>query len=506
MKFLKYTFYISLLFSLTYAGNAQEMDVYGGFLDVKGMKTGFFHTEQINNRWWLVTPEGHGFFGIGISHPVTSFQKGAVNFTYNGDQEAWLKDGIKKMRDLGYNCVWSGPYSQERIREGFVDAKLAERVYREADIPHGLHIPLLKHAVELAPGEIRPDVFSPEFEQFVKDKVAEYVPLYKDNPWLIGYYYGFGSFMRGTNWINETLGRKAGSAGREHLISILEERYNGNIKLYNEVYQKDMKSFNDLRKNGSLNYPGWIFGVRFGGADLPDLPHADKIVADADALLSEIVYQLHKMAYEEIRTLDKNHMILGCYVKDVTYSEAIWKRIAPYVDLLAPQDLSKVNPIKSHIEAIGLPAMLSDQEFGNVYPLSLQGTQGAWGAVPDHVDRRILYDLMSKRIAADPGLIGVSFCACLFDNSHWAQAYDRGQPGFFNVDGEPDLELCKTVKIANAQILESVKKPLDDESIEALHHDFHEIHDAYRLIMQKRRDFLPENPPYFRPEFKSPEN
>ena len=91
-----------------------DLDAYGGFTDVVGKKTGFFHTEKIDNRWWLVTPDGHGFFGIGISHPVTSFSQGVVTFSYNGSQEAWLRDGIKKMRDLGYNCAWSGPFAEGR--------------------------------------------------------------------------------------------------------------------------------------------------------------------------------------------------------------------------------------------------------------------------------------------------------------------------------------------------------------------------------------------------------
>ena len=64
------------------------------------------------------------------------------------------------MRELGYNCVWSGPYSTERTRFGYVDYELAERVYREEKIPHAIHVPLIKHQVELGPGEKRPDVFS----------------------------------------------------------------------------------------------------------------------------------------------------------------------------------------------------------------------------------------------------------------------------------------------------------------------------------------------------------
>jgi len=53
------------------------------------------------------------------------------------------------------------------------------------------------------------------------------------------------------------------------------------------------------------------------------------------------------------------------------------------------------------------------------YPLVLWGSQKAFGPVPDHVGRQVLYNLLARRVAVDPDLIGVSFCACLFDNSHW---------------------------------------------------------------------------------------
>ena len=65
---------------LSAATHAQQLDQYGGFLDVKGKQTGFFHTERINDRWWLVTPDDHGFFGIGISHPITSMSGAAITF------------------------------------------------------------------------------------------------------------------------------------------------------------------------------------------------------------------------------------------------------------------------------------------------------------------------------------------------------------------------------------------------------------------------------------------
>jgi hypothetical protein len=44
-----------------------------------------------------------------------------------------------------------------------VDLELAERVYREEKIPHAIHVPIIKHAVELNPSEKRPDVFGVSF-------------------------------------------------------------------------------------------------------------------------------------------------------------------------------------------------------------------------------------------------------------------------------------------------------------------------------------------------------
>ena len=91
------------------SASAQELDIYGGFTDIKGTKTGFFHTQKVDGRWWLVTPEGNGFFGIGLSHPVTGFSRDAVTYSYKGDQEAWLRDGIKKMRSWVTTASGAGP-------------------------------------------------------------------------------------------------------------------------------------------------------------------------------------------------------------------------------------------------------------------------------------------------------------------------------------------------------------------------------------------------------------
>src|ERR1039458_5654031 len=47
---------------------APAYDVYGGWTQLTGTKTGFFHTQQIHGRWWLVTPEGNVFFSKGVDN------------------------------------------------------------------------------------------------------------------------------------------------------------------------------------------------------------------------------------------------------------------------------------------------------------------------------------------------------------------------------------------------------------------------------------------------------
>ncbi|MEM9283514.1 MAG: hypothetical protein AAGA96_16950 [Verrucomicrobiota bacterium] len=498
-QFMKATTLIALLSAyLLGSSPAAEVDTYGGFTDIKGEKTGFFHVEKINGRWWLVTPEGNAFWGIGIAHPITDFTESAVTFVYDGDQEAWLNGSIQKMRDLGYNCVWTGPYCPERLSTGYVDRELAERVFSEAKIPYAFPLPILKHRVEMAPGEKRPDVFDDSYTTFVEELVSKYVPKLKDDPWIMGYYYGFAPWMDDVVWPNDLIERK-GSPGRERLIGVLEDRYEGDIERFNQVYQTSFESFEQLKATGSIVYPEWIKRHKMGFVPMPENPGSQELFDDAQALLGEIVEHTYRLAHGAIRKHDKNHLILGCYIKEASLTVDHWKRIGPYIDVLTPQHVSRVFPIDPVVEALDKPVLISDQPFGNVYPVPLITAKNAPGAVPDHVDRLVLYDLLANRISRDPNYIGVDFCAVLYDQSHEDKAYEIGQPGFYTKYGEPKDQLCRTVIHFNEEMIDNLAKPLDLEEVAALDEKFHETLARYRAVMRDRKDFLLRRPAVSRP-------
>ncbi|MEM7601063.1 MAG: hypothetical protein AAF357_06565, partial [Verrucomicrobiota bacterium] len=287
---------------------------------------------------------------------------------------------------------------------------------------------------------------------------------------------------------------RQGSPGRERLLGVLEDRYEGDIGRFNQVYETSFESFEQLKESGSIVYPEWIKRHKMGYASMPDNPGSQELYDDMQALLGEIVEHTYRVAHGAIRSHDENHLIFGCYIKEASLTLEHWKRIGPYIDVITPQHVSQVFPIDPVVEALDKPALISDQPFGNVYPVPLITAKRAPGAVPDHVDRLVLYDLLANRISRDPIYIGADFCAVLYDQSHEDKAYELGQPGFYTKYGEPKEMLCRNVIHFNREIMSNLAKPLDLAEVANLDAKFHETLDRYRAVMRDRKNFLLKRP------------
>ena len=59
---------LTLVASTAYAAPDPGYDSWGGWLGVNATATGRFRTERIDGVWWLITPDGHGFFSVGVDH------------------------------------------------------------------------------------------------------------------------------------------------------------------------------------------------------------------------------------------------------------------------------------------------------------------------------------------------------------------------------------------------------------------------------------------------------
>ena len=82
------------------------LDQYGGRTDIPcAQATGWFHTEEINSRWWLCTPLGNAFFlqGVGAWTP-------AVGAKYGNSAAAGTIASINEFQSWGFNAVGEDSY------------------------------------------------------------------------------------------------------------------------------------------------------------------------------------------------------------------------------------------------------------------------------------------------------------------------------------------------------------------------------------------------------------
>lgn len=120
--------------------NAHALDVdtptydeYGGYTALQGDATGWFHTEIIDGRHWLVTPDGHGFYFTGVEYiQITDdtqaafedeFCDGMDCDTYrelscDGDpceMDAWAASTIQSLRSNGLTAIGSNHFDTHHV-------------------------------------------------------------------------------------------------------------------------------------------------------------------------------------------------------------------------------------------------------------------------------------------------------------------------------------------------------------------------------------------------------
>lgn len=104
----------------TTAAEPAARDRYGGVIALKAKATGWFHVAPIDGRWFFITPEGHGFFSLGVTHAVDAArrdERGLLTTKFGGD-EAKLADFLTaRLREWGYNSSGYGtlPAMQHRV-------------------------------------------------------------------------------------------------------------------------------------------------------------------------------------------------------------------------------------------------------------------------------------------------------------------------------------------------------------------------------------------------------
>ena len=438
-----------------------KLDSYGGTTEIKGKATGFFHLEEIDGRQWFITPEGNAFFGIGLSHLYSGESDLAVKNVYNGDSDKWLVDSFNKAREMGFNCALGSATSPERNLNGFVDVEKAEALFRENNFPYAVGVILLKHPWEFVDGETLPDIFEPSYKELIESRAEAVCPKYKEDPLVMGYYYGFGAFNSADQWVNHHLSLPANAPGRVAIVDVLKKQYDNDVAAFNEVYGTSLAAIDDLKTSETLSYE-----KQYERRNYPKVRESldPKRLADFEAIIQHMCVTLYRIGHDAIRKHDSNHLILGSFIKEWALDADSWKAAAPYVDMIAPQHINESIDVNELAEAADLPIVYSDEYFGFHYPKALGNMHAG---VKSHDARGEIYHANLMRHYKDPKVLGVTYCACMFDQGGNTLAKGN-QNGFYDLQGHPRPGLINQVTRLNHEVYEHATRPATPGQLEEL--------------------------------------
>lgn len=166
---------------------------YGGRTDEKFEATGFFRTyrspgRRLGRRWYLVDPEGHPFYWVGLAStrpPLTPESQAFYREKFDDDAD-WAAQTTDFLRQLGFNST--GGFSADTITRaadqplpytpvlavmndfaesiGVADPKYGNSAYRESAMP----------------------AWHPDFPAYADSYLRDALTAASDDPWCVGYF------------------------------------------------------------------------------------------------------------------------------------------------------------------------------------------------------------------------------------------------------------------------------------------------------------------------------
>lgn len=171
--------------SSEYAERKSEYDAYGGIANAGfvGEATGFFHTETLGGRPYIIDPLGNPYFAVGVDD-FRMYNKQWALERY-GSEEAYYEATTEKLRDMGINTVHVSP--QDKVLA--VENGLSVVIHLSAV---GAYMRSLNraHVTEgRYPHNNTMNVFDPDFERMTMENIAAEILSkgYHKNPRVLGY-------------------------------------------------------------------------------------------------------------------------------------------------------------------------------------------------------------------------------------------------------------------------------------------------------------------------------
>ncbi|RCW49483.1 hypothetical protein [Paenibacillus prosopidis] len=431
--------------------DSTKYDQYGGIKSgEKQTSTGYFRLQNINGKWWFITPDGYPFIMKGIDAtslweygyktpilkadgtPKQIFEELPDQTAYspaytkdaNGEYVSFVIANAMKKYGIDYESKWEDITQKRLIDWGF-------NAFSKWTKPRNIAFPYIQ--VLQDPWNLRRiqwtyDVFDPQSAPTIENALKTQLQSARYSKWLIGYSYdneaGWNSDI-----VTEVLTYSSDSPAKSAFVDFLAPRYIGNLNAVNQLLGTNAASFDALKDTP---------------IDIAKVPAVD--VSEYIRLASRTYYS---MIRDIIKKYDPNHLFLGTSIVPTWRTSLDWDQAAmEYVDAFSVDSYTRNASWISRYEAFGKPLLNLEHSFGS----SERGLSyvNAATMTTSIAERGIAYRDFAESQAAHP----------LFVGSGWFSYYDQpvtGRPdgesynlGLVNQQDQPYTDMVNIMKTVHA--------------------------------------------------------
>ncbi|MCU0474414.1 MAG: hypothetical protein MUC93_13805 [Bacteroidales bacterium] len=373
----------------------QALSIYGGNKDIKLKSTGFFRTEKIKNKWWMIDPDGHPYISVG----------------YNGTsaQPDQAEEILSMLRETGVNALggWS---DWEKLRKV------------NNPLPYPVQLGLMRSfmaskSIEYSSNWKRRypnlcvSVFEPDFEEYCHKQIENVISRTRNDSYCIGYY-------------------------SDNELPFLP---NG-LDRYLELPSSD---------SGHKAARKWLKETR-GKDSLSDVNYQDRM-----EFMEFMADRYYSICSKAIKQADPNHLYLGSRIHgyDIslltsTTSKPLLKASGRYVDVLSINIYGTIGLTEQEanrfLEWAGKPFHVTEF-YAKGMDSGLENIEGAGQIVPTQEERGEFYQHFTIPLIKSNACVGW----------HWHSFMDPGSSsnkGLVNRDYKPYEAYRQKVKELNRQM------------------------------------------------------
>ena len=386
-----------------------QLSRYGGLIAGKAKATGFFHTEKIRDRWWLVDPDGCWFIHqavVSVNTIATPGATAAFDAKF-GSQTNWAAQTTAMLRDHGFNGsgAWSDDTALRTVEHPLVYTRIWNFMAAYGRARGGT---FARPGHTGYPGDCI-FVFDPAFEKFC-DEFAKPLAATKDDPWLLGHF-SDNEMPLSRAALRNYLQLPATDPGHQAAQMWLQSRHGKNATT-NNITERDEQDF-----------------------------------------LGVVTARYFEIVSRAIKKYDPNHLYLGArfYGSNVHCPE-IFKAAGPFVDVLSVNLYGAWTPSPERLEMwareSGKPFLITEW-YAKGVDSGLANTGGAGWVVKTQRDRGLFYQNFTLALLESKGCVGWHWFKYM-DNDPAAKKTDASNQdsnkGILNNRYEPYAPLLEAMK------------------------------------------------------------